>query len=174
MRGGGGVQVGLIPARGRPAMIRTIIPRDPNLPRGIPLGVVEYGVWGPVIQAPASGRTNIVGSLLPPLPQGRISPSPCVRNSQPSLPIIPITPLLCARPRGDGAGSAPASTPPPVSSLVISSVVIGFVCIYSIIFIVVVIVELEISTLSTSYHQLPPPNQKIGFVSCFSCPIWKN
>ena len=67
-----------------------------------------------------------------------------------------------------------AYTLPPVPSHVVPSGVISLVCIDSIIFIVVIIivvVVLEISTLHTSYHQLSPPNQKIGFVSCFACPI---
>ena len=84
---------------------------------------------------------------------------------------------LCASPRGDGVGSAAASTPPPVPSPVIPSGVIRSVRRYSIIFVVVavvvvvVVVALEISTIFASYHQLSPPNQKIVFFSCFVLPI---
>ena len=107
------------------------------------------------------GRPTIVGGLPPPLPQGLIPPSPDGRNSRPSLPVIPIYPLLCTRPRADGAGRAMASTMPRVPSPVISSGVIHLVRRYSIFFVVVVVVvTLEISTLRTSYHQLPPPQSK--------------
>ena len=86
--------------------------------------------------------------------------------------MIPISLLLCARPRGDSVGSAAASTPFPAPSHVIPSGVICLVCRDSIVFvIVIVVVALKISTLCTLYHQLPPPNQKIGFVSFFACPI---
>ena len=61
-----------------------------------PLGVVAYGFWGPVLQSPASGRPTIVGGLHIPLPCGRIPPSLRGYNFRPSLPIIPISPLLCA------------------------------------------------------------------------------
>ena len=88
-----------------------IIPGEPNLPRGTPLGVVAYGIWGPVIQTPVRGRPTIVGGLPPTLLRGRITPSPRGRNSHPSLPMIPISPLLCARPHCDCAGSDKASTP---------------------------------------------------------------
>ena len=120
-----------------------------------------YWVWGPVLQAPAQGRPTIVGGLPSPLPRGRIPPSPRGRNSCPYLPMIPIPPLLCACPRGDGAGRSAASTPPPVPSPVISSGVIRSAHIYLIVFVVVVVVvALKISKLRTSYHQLFPPNSK--------------
>ena len=96
-----------------------IIPGDPNLPRVPPLVMVAYGVWIPVLQAPAQGRLTIVGGLLPPLPRGRIPPSPRGRNSYPYLLMIHISLILCALPRGDGMGSAAASTlspSPPLSS----------------------------------------------------------
>ena len=149
----------------------TIIPRDPHLLRGPPLGVAEYGVWGPGLQSPVWVRPTIVVGLPPTLPQGQITPSPCGRNSCPSLPLIVISLLLCARPCGDGAGSATASTPSPVPSPVIPSGVIRSVRRDSIVFVVVVVAALEISTICTSYHQLSSPNQKVGFVSCFACPI---
>ena len=82
-------------------------------------------------------------------------------HSRPSLPIIPISPLFCARLRGDGTGSAAPSTPSPVPSPVISSGVIRSVRRYLIVCVViVVIVALKISTLCTSYHQLPPQINK--------------
>ena len=92
--------------------------------------------------------------------------------------MIAISPLLCARPSEDGAGSAATSTPssapsPVIPSRVIRSVrryLIAFVVV-AVVVVVVVVVALKISTLRTSYHQLPPPNQKIGFVSFFACPI---
>ena len=87
------------------------------MPRGTSLGVVPYGFWGPVLQSPAQGHPTIVGVLLPPLPRGQIPPSPRGRNFRPSLLMILISPLLCARLRSDGARSAAASTPsPPPSS----------------------------------------------------------
>ena len=58
-----------------------IIPGEPNLPRGPPLGVVAYGVWGPVIQAPARGCPTIVGGLPPLIPWGKILPLPADRIS---------------------------------------------------------------------------------------------
>ena len=93
--------------------------------------------------------------------------------------MIHISPLLCARLRSDGAGSAAASAPYLVPYPVIPSGVIRLVRRYSIvffvvvvvIFVVVVVVALEISTLRTSYHQLPPPNKKTGFVSFFAFPV---
>ena len=86
-----------------------------------PLGVATYGVWGPVLQAPAQRRPTIVGGLPLPLPQGRTPTSPRGRNSCPSLLMIPISPLLSVRPRGDKEESATASTPSPVPSPVIPS-----------------------------------------------------
>ena len=86
--------------------------------------------------------------------------------------MIPISPLLCARPLSYGAGIAKASTLSPVHSPVIPSGVIRLINRNYIVFVVVVVViviVLKISTLCTSYHQ--PPNQKIGFVGCFTCPI---
>ena len=141
--------------------------------RGSPLGVVAYRVWGPVIQSPARGRPTIVGGLPPPLLRGRYPCSPRRLNSYPFLLTISISPVLCARPRGYGAGSAADSTPSPVPSPVIPYGVIRLVCRYSIVF-VVVVVALKISTLHTSYQQLPPTNKKSGFFSCFTCPIWTN
>ena len=159
---GGGVQVGCFrffaSLRGgaRPSSA-PIIQRDPNFPTGHPLGVVAYDVWGPILQAPARGRPNIVRCLQPPLPQGRIHPSTHRRNSCPSLKIIPISPLLCARLRSDGTGNTAASTPPPVPSSVIPSRLIRSVRRDSIVFDILVVVALEISMLHTSYHQMPPP-----------------
>ena len=153
-----------------------IIPGDPNLPGGPPLGVVAYGVWVPVIQSPARGRPTIVGGLPPPLSRGRIPPL----SLQTEFPPIPANDLhlpapLCTSPHGDGMGGSAASTPLPVPSPVIPSGVIRLVCRYLIVYVVVVVVivvvVLEISTLCTSYHQLYPHNQKIGFVSCSACPI---
>ena len=109
---GGRVQVGCIPARGLLAIIITHRPRRPKFSKGSPLRVVAYGVWCPVLQAPVQGRPAIVGGLPPPLPERRIPPSPRGRNTCSSLLMIPRSPLLCARTRGDGAGSAAASTPP--------------------------------------------------------------
>ena len=78
--------------------------------------------------------------------------------------MIPTYLILCARPRGNGTGSTMASTPSYVPSPVIPSGVIRLVCRDSIVFVfvavVVVVVALEISTLRTLYHQLPPPNKK--------------
>ena len=153
-----------------------IIPGNPNLSRSPLLGVVAYGFWVPVLQAPVRGRPVIVGGLPPPLPRGRIHPSPRVRNSRPSLPMIPISPLLCARVRVVTARGVPQSLPRPLSpvpSPIIPYRVIRLVRRYSIFFVVVVVVivvvvALEISTLCTSYHQLSPPNKKIGFVSCLA------
>ena len=99
-------------------------------------------------------------------------PSPRRKNSCPSLPMIPIYLLLCARTHGDGAGSAVASTLSPVSSPVTPSGFICSVCRDLIVF--VVVIALKISTLCNLYHHFTSPNQKIGFVSCFTCPIWKN
>ena len=128
--GGEGVQVGRIPARGRLAVIRTHHSQGPKFSYGPPLGVVEYGGRGGVhvLQAPAQGRPTIEGGLPPPLLQGRISPSPCGRNPHPSLPIIPISLLLCTSPRNEGAGSVAASILSPVPSPVIPSGVICSVC----------------------------------------------
>ena len=133
-----------------------------------------YRVWCPVIQYPAQGRPTIVGGLPPPLPRGRIRTSPRGQNSCPYLPIIPISALLCTHLHSDGAGSAAASTLSPVRSPIIPSGVICSVCRDSIISIVVVVVALKISTLCTSYHQLPPRNKNIGFGSCFACSVWTN
>ena len=110
--GVGGVQVGRIPARGLPAIISTHHPRGPKCAKGSPLRVVAYGVWCPFLQAPVRGRPAIVEGLPPPLPQRQIPPSPRGRNSCSFLLMIPISPTLCARTRGDGTGSAAASTPP--------------------------------------------------------------
>ena len=82
------------------------------------------------------------------------------RNSLQSLPMIPISPLLCARPRGDGAGIDAASTPYPLPSLVIPYGVIRSVHRDSIVFVILVVVALEISALRTSYHQFTPPQSK--------------
>ena len=57
-----------------------IITGDQKFPRGSPVGVAEYGVWGFVLQAPAWGRSAIVGGLLPPLLQGRNPPYPHEQN----------------------------------------------------------------------------------------------
>ena len=88
--------------------------------------------------------------------------------------MVPISLLLCARLRGDGAGSAAASTPYPVPFPVIPSGVIPLVCRDSIF--------LSSSSLLCSKYQrfvprttnFPPPNQKISFISYFACPIWTN
>ena len=53
-----------------------IIPGDPNFTRGPPLGVVAYGVWGPILEAPARGSPIIIGGLLSTLPREQIPPSP--------------------------------------------------------------------------------------------------
>ena len=50
---GGKVQVGRIPAWRRPTIIIPIISWESILLRCPPPGVVAYGVWGPVLQAPA-------------------------------------------------------------------------------------------------------------------------
>ena len=145
-----------------------IIPGEPNFPRVLHLRVLAYRVWGPVIQAPTQGCPNIVGGLPPPLLWGRIPPSPRGQNSCPSLTIIPISPLIYARPCSDSVGSAAASTLSPVLSPVIPSIVIRLVCRDSIVFVVVVVAALEISTLCTSYHQLPPPPIKKSTLSVAS------
>ena len=105
-----------------------VILGDPNFPRDASLGVVAYGFWGPVLQAPAQGPPTIVGGLPPTLLQGQIPPSPRRGNACPSLPMIPISLLLCVCLRGDGAGSAAASTPSPVPFPVIPSGVIRSFC----------------------------------------------
>ena len=71
-------------------------------------------------------------------------------------------------------GNTAASNPPPIPSFVIPSRFICSVRRDSIVFDILVVVALEISTLHTSYHQLYPPKQKIGFVSSFACPILTN
>ena len=103
------------------------------------------------------GCLNIVGGIQPPLLRGEIPPSPRRRNSRPLLPMIPISPLLCTRPRGDRVGSAEASTPSLISSPVITYGVIHSVCRYLIVFavvvvivVIVVVVALEISMIRTS------------------------
>ena len=156
----------------RPAQLSSapIIPREPNFPRGPPLGVLAYRVWVTVLQAPSWGCPTIVGGLPPPTPWGRPPPSPRGQNYRPYLPIIPISPLLYAHPRGDGAGSAAASTPSLVPSPVIPSGVIRSICRNLIYFVVVFVVfvvvfALEISMLHTLYHQLSTPNQKIVMVA---------
>ena len=73
-RGGGFRLVTSLRGGARPSSA-PIIPGDPNLPRGTPIGVVAYGVWGPVLQSPAQGRPIIVGGLPPPLLRERIPPS---------------------------------------------------------------------------------------------------
>ena len=133
---------------------------------------MAYGVWGLVLQAPESGRLTIVGGLPTPLLKGRIPPCPRRWNSCPSLPMIPISPLLCTRPRSDGSGSAVDSTLSHIPSPVVPYGVILLVYRDSIVF--VVVVALKISTLCTSYHQLSPLNHKVLFVSCFACYIWTN
>ena len=125
-----------------------IIPWDPNLPRGITLGVVEYGVLGPVIQAPARGRPTIVGGLQPSLPREKSHLS--LRTEFLPIPADdPHSPILCARPLGDGVGGAAASNLSPVPSPVIPYGVIRLVCRELIVFVVVVVVALKISTLHT-------------------------
>ena len=168
----GGVRLVASLRGGARTLSAPIFPRDPNLPRGNHLGVVTYGVWSPVLQASARGRPTIVGGLPPPLPRGRIPPSPCGWNSHPSLPMISISPLIYTRPRGDGTGSSTASTPSPVPSPVIPSGVIRSVRRDSVVFVVrIVVVALEISTLRTSYHQLSPPNQKSALSFALHAPF---
>ena len=70
-----------------------IIPGDRNFPRDPPLGVVEYGVWGPVLQAPAQGPPTIAGGFLPPLP--RLQPPPLYPQTE-FLPIPANDPHLPA------------------------------------------------------------------------------
>ena len=168
---GGGGQVGRIPEQEPLAIISTHHPWYQKFPRVPPPR--GGGVWGlgSCYPRPCTGFPTIVGVLPPPLMRGQISPSPRGRNSRPSLPMIPISPLLCACPRSDGAGNAAVSTLSPVPYPITPSGVIRSVCRYSIVFVVVVVVALKILTLHTSYHQLPPPNQNIGFISCFTCPI---
>ena len=60
----------------------------------------------------------------------------------------------------DGARRAEAYTLSPVPSPVIPSGVIHSFCRDSIVFVVLVVVALEISTIRTSYHQLYPPQSK--------------
>ena len=140
-----------------------IIPGDPNFPRGPPLVVVVYGVWGPVLQAHAWGRLAIVGAVPTPLPQGRTPPTPRGRNSLPSLSLIPIYLLLYGRLCSDRVGSAADSSLSPVPSPVTPSGVICLVCRDSIVFVaVVVVVAHEISTVCTSYYQLSPPIKKLA------------
>ena len=157
--------------RGIPTIISTNHPRGPTFALGSPPRVVKYEVWGPVLQAPAWERPNIVGCLKPPLLQVLIPPSTHGRNSGPSLTIIPISLLLCARPHDYSTGNTADSTPPPVPSSIIPSRFIRLVRRDSIVFDILVVVALKISTLCTSYQQLYPHNQKIGFVSCFTFPI---
>ena len=132
-----------------------------------------YGVWVPVLQSPARGQPTIVGGLPPPLPRGRIPLSPQTEFLPISADDTHLPAHMCASPRGDGAGSAAASNLAPVPSPVVPSGVIRSVCKDLILFVVIVIVAVafKISTPHTLYHQLSPPNQKIGFVSCFTCPI---
>ena len=63
-----------VTVRGAQPSSAAVIPGDPNLPRGTPLGVVVYGGGG--------GGT----------------PTPCGQNSRPSLPMTPISPLICTCP----------------------------------------------------------------------------
>ena len=111
MRGKGFRLVASLRARSSSApIISTHHPRGPKFVLGTPLGLVAYGVWGPVIQSPARRR----------LTMGQISPSPRGQNSRPYLPMIPISPLLCARPRGDGVGASrplPRPLSPPELSI---------------------------------------------------------
>ena len=171
LRGEGGVRLVTSLRGGARPSSAPILPKDPNFPRGPPLGVVAYGVWGHILQTPVGGRLTIVECLMPPLSPGRIPPSRRRRNSRPSLSMIPISLLLCARPRGDGAGSATASNLFHVPSPIIPYGVIHSVCRDLIVFFVVVIIALKISMLHTLYHQLSPPNQKIVFFSFFARPI---
>ena len=172
---GGGVQVGRIPVQGRPTIVSTHHPRGTNLPRGTPLGLVAYGVWGLVFQAPVCGSPTIVGGLPPPIPRGQIPPSPRRRNSRPSLTMIPISPLLCAQVRVVTARGALQPLPltpysPPSSPAELS---IWFVEIR-----LFLSSSSSLFLLRSKYQRFVPrttnfplPNQKIGFVSCFACPI---
>ena len=167
MWGGWGVQVGCfrlftsLHGGDRPSSA-PIIPREPNFPRGNPLGVVAYEVWCPVLQAPAQGHPNIVGYLQPPLRQGRIPPSTHGQNSCPSLPIIPISPLLCARPRGDGTGNTADSTPPPVPSSVIPSIFICSVRRDSIVFDILVVVRSKYQHFVPRTNNYTPAIKKLA------------
>ena len=174
-RGGGGFRLVASLSRGARPSPAPIIPRDPNLPRGLPLGVAAYGIWVYVIQSPAQGRSTIVGIIPPPVPQRQISPlSPrteflSIPSDDPHLP----APLRESAKwwRGERRGFYPS----PVHSPVIPSGFIPLVCRDSISFIIVdVVVAFGITTHRTSYHQLFPSNKKIGFVSCFACYIWTN
>ena len=94
--GGGGVRLVAYLRGDARQSSAPIIPGDPNLPRGSPLGVVAYGVWGPVLQSPACGRHTIVGGLTASLPQGRIPPLP--RTKFTPIPANdPHLPLFCAQ-----------------------------------------------------------------------------
>ena len=150
-----------------------IIPMDPNFPRGNPLGVLAYGVWAPVVQAPARGLPTIVGCLPPPLPHGRIVPSPHGHNSCPSLPMIPISPLLCARPRGDGAGRSTASTPSPVPSPVVPSGVIPSVRIYLIVLSSLLFSRSKSQRFVPSTTNCPPPIKKSASLVASHAPFEK-
>ena len=163
---------GLVSLRGgaRPSTA-PIIPRDSNFPRGPPPR--GGGVWGLVSCSPRpfawapdhSGGSSAAASA-------RTNPSLYLQTEFPPIPVNdPHLPApLCASPRGDSVGSAAASTLFPVPSPVVPSGVICSVRIYLIVFVVaaIVVVALQISRLHILYHKLPPPNQKIGFVSCFS------
>ena len=170
---GEGVQGGgsRIPARGRPTINSTHHPQGLKFSQGSPPR--GGGVWGLVSCSPRpfawapdhSGGSSAAASA-------RTNPSLYLQTEFPPIPVNdPHLPApLCASPRGDSVGSAAASTLFPVPSPVVPSGVICSVRIYLIVFVVaaIVVVALQISRLHILYHKLPPPNQKIGFVSCFS------
>ena len=85
--------------------------------------------------------------------------------------MIPIYPLLYACPRGDCEGIAIDSTLSPVPYPVIPSGVIRLVRRDSIIFFVIVVAALKISTLCTSYHQSHPPLKKLALSVAFHAPF---
>ena len=135
MQGGGGFRlVAPVLGDGQPSS-EPIIPRDPNLssphpPRG-------GDVWGlgscstsPCAKAPdhsgGSSAASSTGTNPPPRsPRTEFLPIPADDTYLPAP--------LCARPRGDGAGSVAASTLCPVPSPAVHSGVIRSVCRYLIV-----------------------------------------
>ena len=130
------------------------------------------GVWGlgSCYTSPCAGAPDHIGGFSAAASVGtNRPPSPRGRNYGPSLPILPIYLLLYSRSHGENARSAAAYTPSLVPSPVILSIVICSVCRDLVVFVIVIIITVKISTLHTLYDQLPPPQSKNSLVNCFAC-----